>query len=92
MTLPIFMAATAQAPRAEATKARQRAGIEHAKQHRDRVYLGRKPSFLACPVRPGARNAEPLPDVARLPSIHLRSPEPLPAADSPNVAVHKRLG
>jgi putative DNA-invertase from lambdoid prophage Rac len=39
-----FMAATAQA-QAEATKAAQRAGIEHAKQHGDRAYLGRKPSF-----------------------------------------------
>jgi putative DNA-invertase from lambdoid prophage Rac len=39
-----FMAATAQA-QAEATKAAQRAGIEHAKQHGERVYLGRKPSF-----------------------------------------------
>jgi putative DNA-invertase from lambdoid prophage Rac len=39
-----FMAATAQA-QAEATKAAQRAGIEHAKQHDDRAYLGRKPSF-----------------------------------------------
>jgi hypothetical protein len=38
------MAATAQA-QAEATKAAQRAGIEHAKQHGDRAYLGRKPSF-----------------------------------------------
>jgi hypothetical protein len=33
------------APEAEATKAAQRAGIEHAKQHEDRAYLGRKPSF-----------------------------------------------
>jgi putative DNA-invertase from lambdoid prophage Rac len=39
-----FMAATAQA-QAEATRAAQRAGIEHAKQHGDRAYLGRKPSF-----------------------------------------------
>ena len=39
-----FMAATAQA-QAEATKAAQRAGIEHAKQSGDRAYLGRKPSF-----------------------------------------------
>ena len=39
-----FMAATAQA-QAEATKAAQRAGIEHAKQHGERTYLGRKPSF-----------------------------------------------
>jgi putative DNA-invertase from lambdoid prophage Rac len=39
-----FMAATAQA-QAEATKAAQRAGIEHAKQGEDRAYLGRKPSF-----------------------------------------------
>jgi putative DNA-invertase from lambdoid prophage Rac len=38
------MVATAQA-RAEATKAAQRAGIEHAKQHGDRTYLGRKPSY-----------------------------------------------
>jgi putative DNA-invertase from lambdoid prophage Rac len=39
-----FMAATAQA-QAEATKAAQRVGIEHAKQNEDRAYLGRKPSF-----------------------------------------------
>ncbi len=39
-----FMAATSQA-QAEATKAAQRAGIEHAKQKGDRAYLGRKPSF-----------------------------------------------
>jgi putative DNA-invertase from lambdoid prophage Rac len=38
-----FMAATAQA-QAEATKAAQRAGIEHAKRHDERMYLGRKPS------------------------------------------------
>jgi putative DNA-invertase from lambdoid prophage Rac len=38
------MAATAQA-QAEATKAAQRAGIEHARQASDRAYLGRKPSF-----------------------------------------------
>jgi DNA invertase Pin-like site-specific DNA recombinase len=38
------MAATAQA-QAEATKAAQRAGIEHAKQKDDRAYLGRKPSY-----------------------------------------------
>jgi putative DNA-invertase from lambdoid prophage Rac len=40
-----FMAATAQA-QAEATKAAQRAGIEHAKQHGDRAYLGRKRNML----------------------------------------------
>lgn len=39
-----FMAATAQA-QAEATKAAQRAGIEHAKASGKRAYLGRKPSF-----------------------------------------------
>src|SRR6266852_373864 len=39
-----FMAATAQA-QAEATKAAQRAGIEHAKAKDERAYLGRKPSF-----------------------------------------------
>src|SRR5712671_4628882 len=39
-----FMAATSQA-QAEATKAAQRAGIEHAKQSGDRAYIGRKPSF-----------------------------------------------
>jgi putative DNA-invertase from lambdoid prophage Rac len=39
-----FMAATAQA-QAEATKAAQRAGIEHARANGDRVYLGRKPSY-----------------------------------------------
>jgi len=30
---------------AEATKAAQRAGIEHAKQSGDRAYIGRKPSY-----------------------------------------------
>jgi putative DNA-invertase from lambdoid prophage Rac len=39
-----FMAATAQA-QAEATKAAQRAGIEHAKASADAAYLGRKPSY-----------------------------------------------
>ena len=39
-----FMAATAQA-QAEATRAAQRAGIEHAKQSGERKYLGRKPGF-----------------------------------------------
>ena len=39
-----FMSATAQA-QAEATKAAQRAGIEHARASDDRAYLGRKPSF-----------------------------------------------
>src|ERR1700730_11372916 len=39
-----FMAATAQAT-AEATKAAQRAGIQHAKGKKDRPSLGRKPSF-----------------------------------------------
>jgi putative DNA-invertase from lambdoid prophage Rac len=39
-----FMAATAQA-QAEATKAAQKAGIEHAKANDDRAYLGRKPSY-----------------------------------------------
>src|ERR1700755_1806249 len=39
-----FMAATAQA-QAEATKAAQRAGIEHAKAKDGSAYLGRKPSF-----------------------------------------------
>src|SRR5262245_8914073 len=39
-----FMAATSQA-QAEATKAAQRAGIEHAKQNDQRAYLGRKPSY-----------------------------------------------
>jgi putative DNA-invertase from lambdoid prophage Rac len=39
-----FMAATSQA-KAEATKAAQRAGIEHAKQNDDRAYLSRKPSY-----------------------------------------------
>jgi putative DNA-invertase from lambdoid prophage Rac len=39
-----FMAATAQA-QAEATKAAQRAGIEHAKANDDRAYLGRKPTY-----------------------------------------------
>jgi putative DNA-invertase from lambdoid prophage Rac len=39
-----FMAATAQA-QAEATKAAQRAGIEHAKAKEAAAYLGRKPSY-----------------------------------------------
>jgi putative DNA-invertase from lambdoid prophage Rac len=39
-----FMAATAQA-QAEATKAAQRAGIDHAKAKDNAKYLGRKPSF-----------------------------------------------
>jgi putative DNA-invertase from lambdoid prophage Rac len=39
-----FMAATAQA-QAEATKAAQKAGIEHAKANEEKAYLGRKPSF-----------------------------------------------
>jgi putative DNA-invertase from lambdoid prophage Rac len=39
-----FMAATSQA-QPEATKAAQRAGIEHAKQRGDRAYIGRKPSY-----------------------------------------------
>jgi putative DNA-invertase from lambdoid prophage Rac len=41
-----FMAATAQA-QAEATKAAQRAEIEHAKASDGQAYLGRKPSFSA---------------------------------------------
>src|SRR6516225_9850998 len=45
-----FMAATAQA-QAEATKAAQRAGIEHAKQTDERAYLGRKPSFTRTQFR-----------------------------------------
>jgi putative DNA-invertase from lambdoid prophage Rac len=39
-----FMAATAQA-QAEATKAAQKAGIEHAKAKDGAAYLGRKPSY-----------------------------------------------
>jgi putative DNA-invertase from lambdoid prophage Rac len=39
-----FMAATAQA-QAEATKAAQKAGIEHAKGKDEAKYLGRKPSY-----------------------------------------------
>jgi putative DNA-invertase from lambdoid prophage Rac len=39
-----FMAATAQA-QAEANKAAQRAGIDHAKANKEHAYLGRKPSF-----------------------------------------------
>jgi putative DNA-invertase from lambdoid prophage Rac len=39
-----FMAATAEA-QAEATKEAQRAGIAYAKQHDDRAYRGRKPSY-----------------------------------------------
>jgi putative DNA-invertase from lambdoid prophage Rac len=42
--LIVFMSATAQA-QAEATKAAQRAGIDHARANDDRAYLGRKPSF-----------------------------------------------
>jgi putative DNA-invertase from lambdoid prophage Rac len=38
------LAATSQA-QAEASKAAQRAGIEHAKQRGDRAYIGRKPSY-----------------------------------------------
>ena len=34
-----------QAPTAEATKAAQRAGIDHAKGKDDRAYLGRKPGY-----------------------------------------------
>jgi putative DNA-invertase from lambdoid prophage Rac len=44
-----FMAATAQA-QAEATKAAQRAGIEHAKGREQGAYLGRKPSFTRAQV------------------------------------------
>jgi putative DNA-invertase from lambdoid prophage Rac len=39
-----FMAATAQS-QAEATKAAQRAGIAHAKEHDGQAYLGRKTSY-----------------------------------------------
>jgi putative DNA-invertase from lambdoid prophage Rac len=39
-----FMAATAQA-QAEASKAAQEAAIAHAKEHDERAYLGRKPSY-----------------------------------------------
>jgi DNA invertase Pin-like site-specific DNA recombinase len=39
-----FMAATAQA-QAEATKAAQRAGIDHVKAAGERSYLGRKPTY-----------------------------------------------
>lgn len=39
-----FMAALGQA-QAEATRAAQRAGIEHAKSREDRPYRGRKPSY-----------------------------------------------
>ena len=42
--LIVFMAATAQA-QAEAIKAAQRAGIDHAKQSGERKYRGRKPGF-----------------------------------------------
>ena len=45
-----FMTATAHA-QAEATKAAQRAGIEHAKVHGDRAYLGRKPAFTRAQFR-----------------------------------------
>jgi hypothetical protein len=44
-----FMAATAQA-QGEATKAAQRAGIEHAKGSNERAYLGRKPSFTCTQI------------------------------------------
>jgi len=40
-----FMAATAQRAQAEATKAAQRAGIEHAKANGERIFLGRKLSY-----------------------------------------------
>jgi putative DNA-invertase from lambdoid prophage Rac len=39
-----FMAATAQA-QAEASKEAQRAGIAHARETKDHVYLGRRPSY-----------------------------------------------
>jgi len=45
-----FMAAAAQA-QAEATKAAQRASIEHAKANGKRSYLGRKPTFTRKQVR-----------------------------------------
>src|SRR5271163_2429237 len=45
-----FMAATAQA-QAEATKAAQRAGIEHARGKEQSAYLGRKPSFTRAQFR-----------------------------------------
>ena len=47
-----FMAATAQA-QAEATKAAQRAGIEHAKEHGDRAYLGSTSNSRRCARHPG---------------------------------------
>jgi len=45
-----FMAATAQA-QAEATRASQLAGIEHAKGRSDSPYLGRKPAFTRAQFR-----------------------------------------
>jgi putative DNA-invertase from lambdoid prophage Rac len=45
-----FMAATAQA-QAEATKAAQRAGIEHARGKEKASYLGRKPSYSRAQLR-----------------------------------------
>src|SRR5215468_5251986 len=51
-----FMAATSQA-QAEATKAAQRAGIEHSKQNDGRAYLGRKAKLHSRAVRQGARHA-----------------------------------
>src|SRR4029077_353750 len=64
-----FMAATSQKARAESTKPAQRAGIEQAKDHKDRAYLGRKPSFTRAQLaklrdllgqqkRPGRRGKE----------------------------------
>src|SRR5260370_22510382 len=51
-----FMAATSQA-QAEATKAAQRAGIEHAKQSGGRAYVGRKPSFTRAQFNKERANA-----------------------------------
>jgi putative DNA-invertase from lambdoid prophage Rac len=45
-----FMAAAAQA-QAEATRASQLAGIEHAKGRSDSPYLGRKPAFTRAQFR-----------------------------------------
>lgn len=44
-SLIAFMAATAQAQAAEATKDAQRAGIAHATENDATAYRGRKPSF-----------------------------------------------
>jgi putative DNA-invertase from lambdoid prophage Rac len=72
------MAATAQA-QAEATKASQRAGIEHAKGRADSPYLGRKPAFTRAPfatVRDMLANSAAIALIAKAtggpPTTHVR--------------------